>query len=213
MGPVVRAWGFHGGNGSRPAPADLAAALGACGPSQVELDPGSGSVRLRVPGAQLDLGAVGKGYALDRACGILEEAGLRHFLFHGGTSSIVARGCSPDGGPWLVGLAPLGVPGEPAVGPAALADTSLSVSAVWGRGFREKGRHLGHVIDPRSGEPVGHSVSAAVRGPSATLTDALSTALLVLGAPFAVELPQRFPGYDALHLGTASGRGAIQVIR
>jgi thiamine biosynthesis lipoprotein len=213
VGPVVRAWGFHGGDGSRPDPKALADALAACGPAQLEFAAESGAIRLRAAGAQLDLGAVGKGFALDRAAGILEEAGLGHFLLHGGTSSIVARGSAPDGGPWLVGLGSIGIPGGPTPAPAALADTSLSVSAVWGRGFLEKGRHLGHVIDPRNGEPVGHSVSAAVRGPSAALTDALSTALLVLGARFAEELPRRFPGYEALHLGTATGGDGIQAIR
>ncbi len=213
VGPVVRAWGFQGGNGSRPDSAALAAAVGVSGPTQVELDEDVIAIRLKSRGAQLDLGAVGKGFALDRAAALLEEAGLGQFLLHGGTSSIVSRGSPPDGGPWLIGLDPLQDPGTPPIAPAALVNTSLSVSAVWGRGFREEGRHFGHVIDPRNGEPVRDSFSAAVRGPSAALTDALSTALLVLGARFAGELPNRFPGYEALHLGTATGGGGIQAIR
>ncbi len=213
VGPVVRVWGFQGGNGSRPDSAALAAAVGVSGPTQVELDEDVIAIRLKSRGAQLDLGAVGKGFALDRAAALLEEAGLGQFLLHGGTSSIVSRGSPPDGGPWLIGLDPLQDPGSQPIAPAALVNTSLSVSAVWGRGFREEGRHFGHVIDPRNGEPVRDSFSAAVRGPSAALTDALSTALLVLGARFAGELPNRFPGYEALHLGTATGGDGIQAIR
>jgi FAD:protein FMN transferase len=213
VGPVVRAWGFQGGNGFRPEPPALTAALEVSGPKQVELDGDAFAIRLKSLGAQLDLGAVGKGFALDRATAVLEEAGLGHFLLHGGTSSIVGRGSPPDGGPWRIGLDPLQDPGSQPIAPAALMDTSLSVSAVWGRGFREEGRQFGHVIDPRNGEPVRDSVSAAVRGPSAALTDALSTALLVLGARFAEELPRRFPGYETLHLGTATGGDGIQAIR
>jgi thiamine biosynthesis lipoprotein len=62
-----------------------------------------------------------------------------------------------------------------------LSDESLSVSAVWGKFFQADGRQFGHVLDPRSGEPVSNAVLAAVILPSATETDALSTALLVAG--------------------------------
>ena len=62
-----------------------------------------------------------------------------------------------------------------------LRDESLAVSAVWGRSFEADGKIFGHVIDPRSGQPVADSQMSAVALPSATETDALSTALLVAG--------------------------------
>jgi thiamine biosynthesis lipoprotein len=62
-----------------------------------------------------------------------------------------------------------------------LRDESLSVSAVWGKSFEANGKNFGHVLDPRTGNPVQNAVLAAVVLPSATETDALSTALLVSG--------------------------------
>ena len=63
-----------------------------------------------------------------------------------------------------------------------LRDEALSVSAVWGRSLHAGGKTYGHVLDPRTGEPVANPVLTAVVLPSATETDALSTALLVVGA-------------------------------
>ena len=63
-----------------------------------------------------------------------------------------------------------------------MRDSALSVSAVWARSFEAGGKKFGHVIDPRTGKPVNKAVLAAVALPSATETDALSTALLVAGA-------------------------------
>jgi thiamine biosynthesis lipoprotein len=63
----------------------------------------------------------------------------------------------------------------------SLQDEALSISAVWGKSFEHEGRMLGHVMDPRTGQPSANAVLAAVALPSATETDALSTALLTMG--------------------------------
>jgi thiamine biosynthesis lipoprotein len=75
-----------------------------------------------------------------------------------------------------------------------LRDEALSVSAVWGRSFEAGGKTYGHVLDPRTGQPVARAVLAAVALPSATETDALSTALLVEGAPGAGRIGRLRPG-------------------
>lgn len=179
-GPLVRAWGFHGASGAAPDPQVLAAAREVVGWQLVELDPDRFTVRFHRPGVLLDLGAVGKGFALDRAVEILREAGIESGLVHGGTSTVCALGSGPGGEGWPVALpVPSGEDGPGEV--VRLRDETLSVSAVWGRAFVAEGRMLGHVIDPRTGEPVMAASMAAVRLPSATESDALSTALLVLG--------------------------------
>ena len=75
-----------------------------------------------------------------------------------------------------------------------LRDESLSVSATWGKSFREGEKTYGHVLDPRSGEPIIGKRMAAVALPSATESDALSTALLVLGAAGLDRLRSFQPG-------------------
>jgi FAD:protein FMN transferase len=76
-----------------------------------------------------------------------------------------------------------------------LRDSSLSVSAVHGKSFSVGGVEYGHVIDPRTGIPAGDTRVAAVTGPSATVCDAVSTALLVFGKGWLPQLRSRFVGY------------------
>jgi FAD:protein FMN transferase len=117
-------------------------------------------------------------------------------LLHGGTSSVQALGHPPDAEAWKVAIdPPKPGPGGWTVTPPGkdrspfpdllatvpLCDEAMSVSAVWGKFFQAEGRTYGHVLDPRTGQPARGTALAAVALPSATETDALSTALLTLG--------------------------------
>jgi len=194
VAPLVRAWGFAGGGGHPADPASVAAAREATGFHLLELDRRAVTIRFRRPGVELDLGAIGKGYALERAVETLEDAGIGAALLHAGTSSIQALGAPPGERAWPVGIRdPRATEEDAPAAVATLRDTALSVSAPHGRAFREGDRLYGHVLDPRSGEPARSALLAAVRHRSATLTDALSTALLVLGADGIELLSARFP--------------------
>lgn len=202
IAPLVRCWGFMGGRGAWPDPQELADALACVGMHRVELDETGFTVRFAREGVMLDLGAIGKGYAIDCAAEILRDAGVTSALLHGGTSTTYAIGVPPSADAWKVAIeweGRAGVPpaystnaiadvpeGRRDAGPKQLAvvslcDESLSVSAIWGRAFERDGRTYGHVIDPRTGEPASEAGLAAVVLPSATETDAISTALLTLG--------------------------------
>jgi len=93
----------------------------------------------------------------------------------------------------------------------SLRDESLSVSAVWGRAFEAGGRVYGHVIDPRTGEPVSRADLAAVVLPSATETDAVSTALLTMGAEGEPRISGLRAGIRTLVAGQTGGAGPIWV--
>jgi thiamine biosynthesis lipoprotein len=174
---------------------------------RVYLDDASCTVRFEKPEMMIDLGAIGKGYAIDCAVECLQEAGVQSALIHGGTSTAYGIGSSPDSDGWQIAipspatmkqktaerLQALGVGQSQPLQPethtveekpfavVSLRDSSLSVSAVWGKFFHSDGRNFGHIIDPRSGEPATLAVLSAVVSTSATDTDALSTALLTLG--------------------------------
>jgi thiamine biosynthesis lipoprotein len=162
----------------------------------VHLDPAEFSVRFEKPGVMIDLGAIGKGYAVEKSAEILREAGVDSALLHGGTSTIYAIGHPPDREAWEIAIE---TPPELRkthlpLGRIPLRDSALSVSAVWGKFFEWEGRVVGHVIDPRTGEPAGAAALAAVQCASATDSDALSTALLVRGAEGLEPIGRLRPG-------------------
>jgi thiamine biosynthesis lipoprotein len=181
VAPLVACWGFMGGSGQIPDPQSVAAARAKVGMHLLELDESRSTVRFRRDGVMLDLGAIGKGYAVQQAAELLREAGVTSGLLHGGTSSIYAIGHPPDAEAWLVAIENHADPKQPPIATIPLKDESLSVSAVWGKSFSAAGRNYGHVLDPRTGEPTSAALLAAVVVRSATEADALSTALLTLG--------------------------------
>jgi len=212
IAPLVRCWGFMGGTGKIPTEQELADARAKVGMHLVLLDRQDFTVRFATEGVMLDLGAIGKGYAIDCATEILREAGVTSALLHSGTSTVSAIGMPPSEDGWKVAIeqperaistVAANSPNHSSEGTRPLAtiplkDESLSVSAVWGKSFQAEGRTLGHVLDPRTGMPVSGAVLAAVVLRSATETDALSTALLALGKKGHESLAKVRPGMRTL---------------
>jgi thiamine biosynthesis lipoprotein len=198
VAPLVRAWGFMAGSGCLPDPAALAEARAHVGMQNVHLNAEDFTVRFAREGVMLDLGAIGKGYAIERAAEILREAGVTSALIHGGTSTVQAIGSPPDADSWAVAIAhPLRRDGAE-LATVRLRDEAMSVSAISGKSFDSAGKTFGHVLDPRTGEPVQGAILAAVALPSATETDALSTALLTLGKAGHQEIAGSRPGMRTL---------------
>ena len=210
IAPLVRCWGFMGGTGQMPEPAELMHARELIGMEHVLLDEVNSTVRFDREGVMLDLGAIGKGFAVGRAGDILREAGITSALIHGGTSTVCAIGKPPDNESWKIAIE-----FPPATEQAGqktfvhLRDEALSVSAVWGRSFKSEGKSFGHVLDPRTGRPVANALLAAVASPSATETDALSTALLIGGMDGHDAIAALRPGLRTLVIaadGSSKGR-------
>jgi thiamine biosynthesis lipoprotein len=197
VGPLMRAWGLAGGSGELPTATALEAARAVVGVDHVDLDEARFTVRFKRAGVELDLGGFGKGYAIERAIDVLRDNGITSALLHGGTSSVCAIGSPPDESAWRIGLnEAFDSQGTPHV--VTLCDAAMSVSAIQGKSFVKDGRVYGHVIDPRSGEPVMGTSAAVVVGPSPSVCEALSKAVLVLGPEWLPRVEDRFPGYTAV---------------
>ena len=183
-GSLVRAWGFLRREGRTPDDAALAAAREAAGSQHVELDHEHRRVRFHRPGVEINPGAIGKGWALDRAVSHLACRGVANVLLHGGQSSVVARGTQGPsiGGRhgWRVGLRHPRRPGR-RLATITLDDKALGTSGSGTQFFIDRGRKLGHILDPRTGRPAEGVISATVIAESAADADALATALYVLG--------------------------------
>ena len=166
-------------SGAAPSDAALAEARALCGWPQLRLDPEHTTVQLATEGAMLDLGSVGKGYALEQAATLLQENEFEHFLIHGGTSTVCARGVQADGAPWRIAVEHPDAD-QPPLSIVDLQNESLSVSGIGGKSFIDDASvEQGHVIDPRTGRPTQAARVAAVICSSATVSDAWATALLV----------------------------------
>ncbi|RIK78619.1 MAG: FAD:protein FMN transferase [Planctomycetota bacterium] len=183
-GPLAKVWGFYRRQGAIPAPADLAEALGRVGMSRVLLDEETTTIEFSREGIEINLGAIGKGYALDRAAEVLVAAGIDNFVLHGGASSVLARGscrhtsAGPSG--WRIGVGDPQRPGE-RLALVNLRDRAIGTSGAAYQSFRHQGRRYGHILDPRTGWPAEGVLSATVLAETAADADALSTALYVLG--------------------------------
>jgi len=186
VGPLMQCWGFVRGTGQMPDQETLEEARENTGMHLVRLNEDNRTVEFARPGVRLDLGAIGKGYAIDEAVLILREAGIEHAFIHGGTSTMYALGKPIENDTWKVALrypdADESDRSEEAIMAVVnLEDEALSVSAVKGKSFEVDGTVYGHVLDPRTGWPTTGALQTAVALPSATDSDALSTGLLVLG--------------------------------
>lgn len=176
VGALVALWRGE----SEPTEAEVEAAQALVGWDKVVIDDDDNTVALLVPGVRLDPGAIGKGWALDRAGDLLQEAGVARAFLHGGTSSVLTLGAPPDTNGWRVKLEDGTV--------LSLCDQALGVSAPSGRWAVFGEKRYGHVLDPRTGWPVVANPWAAVVCASATEADALSTALLVGGSAEALTV-------------------------
>lgn len=209
VAPLLQAWGFTGEGGRIPTEEELEAARRISGIHLLEMDADVLTVRFAAEGVMLDLGAIGKGYAVERAAELINDYEVPGALLHGGTSTVHAIGTQPDGSPWQIALRDP-TTSDGALQAVTLRDQALSVSGAHGKSFTADGEEYTHVLDPRDGRPVRGALLSAVRCTSATDSDALSTALLVRGASFFPTLREIAPEASALIL-EQSDSGAYQV--
>jgi thiamine biosynthesis lipoprotein len=214
-GALVKAWGFYQGPKLVPAVEQHSAALAASGFRNVRFDDQQHTVTYLRRGLEINPGAIGKGYAIDRAIrGIRRWNGTGPALMQGGQSSVLALGAPPDDPRgWTVAI---GNPCRPdhAVACVLLRNRALGTSGAANQYFVHEGRRYGHILDPRTGYPAHKLLSATAVAASAAEADALSTAFYVLGVDGTREFLRTRPDLGAILIRPAkSGKNALDVIR
>ncbi|MFO0928867.1 MAG: FAD:protein FMN transferase [Gemmataceae bacterium] len=210
-GRLIKAWGFFRGPRRVPDADELQAARAAVGMGNIDLDDVHRSIQFRCPGLEINLGSIGKGYALDRMAERLHARwNLPAILLHGGSSSVYAKGTPTGGEPGGLGVTSSGrgwrvrirhpwIASRP-IAEVWLRDRALGTSAATFQYLRHQGRKLGHILDPRTGWPAGGLASVSVVAPTAALADGLSTAFYVAGIELARRYCAAHPGVGAILL-------------
>jgi thiamine biosynthesis lipoprotein len=182
VGALIKAWGFYRRRGRVPSPAERNEVLARTGMVHVVLHAETCSIHFRRPGLEINLGSIGKGYALDRAADLLRRRWeVASGLLHGGHSSVYALGSHPgDQRGWPIAVRhPWDRERRLAV--VRLRDRALGTSAATFQHLEYNGRKLGHILDPRTGWPAEGMASVSVLAPTAAQADALATAFFVMG--------------------------------
>jgi FAD:protein FMN transferase len=185
-GPLTRCWGFLRRQGRLPAQDEIDQAMLVVGSDKLLFDETTRSVRFERQGMEINLGSIGKGYALDSAANLMSTK-VSGALLNAGSSSMRAIGKGEHGDGWLVGLR------NPRsklrrLGVLRLRDCALSTSGSEEQFFEDQGKRYSHIIDPRSGWPASGVTSVSVVAPTAAVSDALATAFFVGGR----ELAERY---------------------
>jgi FAD:protein FMN transferase len=195
-GALSSLWRMASSCGQVPAHDRLQAARRAAGWEKLQLVPPR-MAELTTAGMELDLGGIGKGFAVDRMGHFLRQHGVHHAFINFGESSLLAIGGMPDGRSWPVVVRTLD--GGVSTCVIGLQDCAVSTSSSFGQAFFLDGHCLSHVLDPRHGHPLGHPLAVTVLAPTATAAEALSTALLV-GIDTGEAIPPLPPGVLVYHM-------------
>jgi thiamine biosynthesis lipoprotein len=163
---------------------------------EVTVDEAAGTAFIKKDGMVVNLGGIGKGYAVDHARDILRQRGFRDFMIQFGGDMYVA-GLAGDH-PWRLGIQDPRGPANRIFAQVDLTDRTFSTSGDYARSFVKNGRRYHHIIDPATGEPAPGCRSVTIITDSATKADGLSTGVFVLGPDAGMKLIGKLPGVEGV---------------
>ena len=189
--PLIKLWNWKAKPPVVPDAGAVKAAQELVGWAKVQRRPGG--IFLPRRGMCLDLGGIGKEYAVDRVMSRAVQYGIPNILVDFGRD-VRVRGFAPGKKFWWIGLEDVHAPGKCWTG-VAISDHAAATSADNIRSFEIEGRRYGHIIDPRTGYPVNNGCRAvSVIAPSCTIAGLLSTTAFILGPQTGVELIEKHQG-------------------
>lgn len=198
IAPLLRVWQEARETGHQPSVEQRAKASRCVGYQNIELSPPN-RIRFHSDCLQLDLGGIGKGYAVDRALAVLREAGVRHAVVNAGGSTIASIGAPPGERGWPVQLV-ASVSGSRRL---LLRDASISTSEHSLTSFAFEPGLFGEIMDPQRQSPSSRLGTVSVVTDDATTADALSTTLLLMSHEEGRRMLEQFPNTSALWISAA----------
>lgn len=192
--PIVKLWGFTTGETRVPSQEEIEQALALTGIEHLQEDDNTLTL---TGGAQLDFGAVAKGYAAEKCAEILSKNNVSGILTLGGNIQTVGE--KPDGSDWHIGITD---PEQPENSLATLSfkgSRAVVTSGGYQRYFEADGIRYSHIMDPRTGAPARSGLSSVtIVAESGLLADGLSTALYVMGLEDAENFWRTSDDFDAV---------------
>jgi thiamine biosynthesis lipoprotein len=208
VGPLSVLWRHARRVGVLPDAERLAAARALVGHARLELDGRRRTVRLRVAGMQLDLGGIAKGFAADEAAAVLLRRGVRSALVAAG-GDIVATGPPPGLQGWRVAVAAVEGANRPPAGYLTLRHAAVSTSGDAEQFVVFDGVRYSHIFDPRTGQALTGRRSVTVLALNGTTSDALATAVSVMGVASGRRLVDSTRGAASLFM--EEGDGSLRI--
>jgi thiamine biosynthesis lipoprotein len=199
VSPFVRLWRFARKKKTLPTSAELAEAARTVGFKKLQLDRKSRTVTLLTPGMRLDLGGIAKGFAADQALRVLRDHGINRALV-AASGDIALGDPPPDAKGWKTGITAIDVRTNDASRTFVLRNAGISTSGDTEQSVEIDGIRYSHIVDPGTGLGLTHRIQVTVIAPDATTTDALATALCVLGVERGLALADSLPGVSAMIL-------------
>lgn len=189
-------WKFDGSMHEMPTEEAVRQAVSRVGFKHIVLAPETGTVFLELPGMKIGFGAIGKGYAADKAKDLLLKQGVRAGMINA-SGDLNCWGNQADGSPWLVGIT------NPLNKDKVFSWFPIKNSAVVTSGDYEKfvmlnGKRYAHIIDPRTGYPSHGLSSATIFAPRAELADALATSVFVMGIDTGIDFVNQLDGIECI---------------
>ena len=193
---VDKIWKFDGSMTTFPAPEQIEASIAKVGYQNIFLNEKDTTVFLQIPGMKIGFGAIGKGYAANRAKAAMTALGIKNGLVDAG-GDLLCWGHQENGQPWQIGIA------DPVDKTKIFSWLQAEEMAVVTSGNYEKfatiaGQRYAHIIDPRTGYPVQGTRSVTIVCPDAELADGLATAVFVLGEKEGLHLINQLKGIECL---------------
>lgn len=197
-GVLKKLYNFKGEQFTLPNRETLNKALSKAGFDNIHLLEGN-RVYLSQPGMHLGFGAIGKGYAADRVKKLLQQNGVQSGVINA-SGDLTAWGTKPDGSPWKIGIAD---PDDPSrtIAWIPVQNASVATSGDYEQYFEIDGIRYAHAIDPKTGKPVKGIKSVTVVSPSAELSDALATAVMIMGVSVGLHFINQLPHIHCLIVG------------
>ncbi|MGA2497083.1 MAG: FAD:protein FMN transferase [Tepidisphaeraceae bacterium] len=216
VAPLVLLWGFGPRDSARPPapPSDAAIAqvLSLVGHHRLHVRRDPPAIRKDIPGLQIDLGAIGKGYAADAVSASLDQLGIPDYLIDVG-GELKSRGHASTAGAWPIGIEEPTPDARRILLTIDLHDQSSATSGDYHNFYDANGKRYCHEIDPGTGSPIVDGPAAvSVLHPNGATADAFATAFMVLGVERGLRLAEGL-GIAALFVRRVPGSFALEATR